>query len=99
MTVEERVARLERTCRAWRWWTTGLALALVAVLTCSSDLDEAPFRATNHAEAAAGEPDGVHYPRLRVHVLEVVNEKGQTVGVFRGRVGHPDTGLTPLPGA
>lgn len=81
MSLEERIARLERTNHCWRWLALALASVLSLTLSCQPQGGvpaSAPAGATPAGQVAA---NTIH-EKLRARSLEVVDERGQTLGLL-----------------
>jgi hypothetical protein len=75
--VEARLARLERSSKAWRLAALGLAGAWALNLSCSRSDSGGPRVAA--ADQSAENGDGI-VRKLRVNEIELVNLKGEAVG-------------------
>jgi hypothetical protein len=73
MGIEERIARLERTNRWWRWAAIALAFLLVVNLCCT------PSDTGKTASAQSLDPNVIH-DKIRAKRIEIVDEKGQLQG-------------------
>jgi hypothetical protein len=87
MSTEERVARLERMNRVWRWLVVGLALVLTSVVACNQGSDSRPVVAV--AEKATADEQKVEpiHERLRVRNIQVLDRADRVVGEFGAPLG------------
>jgi hypothetical protein len=88
-TIEARLARLERTGKAWRLAALGLVGAWALGLSCSRSDSGGPRVVAADQSAANG--DSI-VRKLRVNEIELVNLRGQTVG-WINRGGEPSLSL------
>ncbi len=88
MTTEDRLARLERANRTWRWTAVALLWGLIVttMMNCSRQTSDLPSHLVNSAVAANAQEDTVH-AKLRVQLLELVDDAGKVRGYFQALPG------------
>ena len=93
MSLEERLARLERANRWWRWVAIGAVLAFMASLSCQPDYGNRPFGGTSPASAQGFDPDRV-YGKVRANDFELVGASGKTLAkLFQNEGSGPTLAL------
>jgi len=92
MNVEQRLAALERTARRWKLAT--LAVAAVAALAVYIAIVGPPalpsLTSKAHAQQAQPQKEPPIQDKLRVRSLEIVNNKGATMGRWWVSKGSPE---------
>jgi hypothetical protein len=82
MSIEDRLAKIERESRAWRRIALALALLIGASLSCTQSNQGPPASPSTPSALAEASQSGRTLDTIRARKLEIVNDVGETVALL-----------------